>query len=73
MKFNKIVSNKIASSYRLSPECRRLLGRLQDALGINQTSVIEQAVRKLARQELDGERMGGVPVDGRQRRRRKGK
>jgi hypothetical protein len=33
---------------------------------------LEQAVRKLARQELDGERVGPVPADGR-RRRRKGK
>jgi hypothetical protein len=48
------------------------MGCLSDALGINHTAVIEQAVRKLARRELDGERIGGVPPDGR-RRKRKGR
>jgi hypothetical protein len=66
------MANKLPSSYRLSPECRRLLDRLQQVLGISRTSVLEQAVRKLARRELDGERVGPVPVDGR-RRQRKGK
>jgi hypothetical protein len=66
------MTNKLPSSYRLSPECRRLMGCLSDALGINHTAVIEQAVRKLARRELDGERIGPVPADGR-RRQGKGK
>jgi hypothetical protein len=61
------MNNKVPSSYRLSPECRRLMGRLSGALGISKTSVIEQAVRKLARLELDGERVGDVPPDGRRR------
>jgi hypothetical protein len=51
---------------------------LAEALGISQTGVLEQAVRKLARLELDGERIAAVPPDGRRRpagrpRGRKGK
>jgi hypothetical protein len=44
--------HKYPSSYRLSEECRRLIERLSDALGISQAGVLEQAVRKLARAEL---------------------
>jgi hypothetical protein len=44
--------NKHPSSYRLSEECRQLMERLSEALGISQAGVIEQAVRKLARAEL---------------------
>jgi hypothetical protein len=43
---------KHPSSYRLSEECRGLIEQLSAALGISQTGVIEQAVRKLARAEL---------------------
>jgi hypothetical protein len=63
---------KLASSYRLSPECRRLMERLSQAMGISQASVLEYAVRKVARLELDGERVAPMPADGR-RRQRKGK
>ena len=44
--------NKFPSSYRLSEECRELIARLSDALGVSQAGVIEQAVRKMARSEL---------------------
>jgi hypothetical protein len=40
------------TSYRLSEECLRLIALLAKSLGINQTAVVEQAVRKLARAEL---------------------
>jgi hypothetical protein len=47
--------SKNPTSFRLSEECLRLLARLSETLGINQTAVIEQAVRKLARAELSDE------------------
>jgi hypothetical protein len=50
-----MTENKQPSSYRLSEECRDLLIRLSEALGISQASVIEMAVRKLARAELKGQ------------------
>ena len=43
---------KNPTSFRLSDEALRLIARLSETLGINQTAVIEQAVRKLARAEL---------------------
>jgi hypothetical protein len=43
---------KNPTSFRLSDECLRLVARLSETLGINQTAVVEQAVRKLARAEL---------------------
>jgi hypothetical protein len=43
---------KHPASYRLSPECLALIERLSAVLGISQTGVVEQAVRKLAREEL---------------------
>lgn len=43
---------KNPTSFRLSDECLRLIARLSENLGINQTAVIEQAVRRLARAEL---------------------
>jgi hypothetical protein len=46
---------KNPTSFRLSDECLRLIARLSETLGINQTAVIEQAVRKLARAELPAE------------------
>jgi hypothetical protein len=39
---------KEATSYRLTPEVKRLIKVLADRLGINETSVIELAVRELA-------------------------
>jgi hypothetical protein len=43
---------KNPTSFRLSDECLHLVARLSKSLGINQTAVVEQAVRKLARAEL---------------------
>ena len=45
-------SSKYARSFRLSPECLQLIERLTVALGISQTAVVEQAVRRLARVEV---------------------
>ena len=42
---------KIRKGYRLSPEAVALLEKLTEKLGIPQTSVIEQAIRKLAERE----------------------
>lgn len=39
------------TSFRLSPEAVRLIKELSERLGISQASVVEQAVRKLARSE----------------------
>jgi predicted transcriptional regulator len=47
---------KGATSFRLSAEAKRLLGTLAEYLGISQASVLEQAVRQLARRE-------GLPVE----------
>jgi hypothetical protein len=47
-----MTARKQPSSFRLSEECYKLIGRLAEALGISQAGVIEQAVRKLARSEL---------------------
>jgi hypothetical protein len=47
-----MADSKQPSSYRLSEECRDLLVRLAEALGLSQAGVIEMAVRKLARLEL---------------------
>jgi hypothetical protein len=47
---------KGATSFRLSAEAKRLLEALAEYLGISQASVIEQAVRQLARRE-------GLPVE----------
>ncbi len=38
-------------SIRLDPETRRLLALLSERLGINQTAVIKQAIRLLAKRE----------------------
>jgi hypothetical protein len=45
---------KQPTSFRLSGECLELLEQLAGHLGISQTGVVEQAVRKLARAELPG-------------------
>ena len=42
---------KIRKGYRLSPGAVALLEKLTKKLGISQTSVIEQAIRKLAERE----------------------
>ncbi|PLS84244.1 MAG: hypothetical protein CYG60_18970 [Actinobacteria bacterium] len=43
--------NKRPHSFRLSPEALRLIKELSERLGISQASVVEQAVRRLAREE----------------------
>ena len=40
------------TSYRFSPEARELIDRLSVHLGISKVSVIELAVRRLARREM---------------------
>ena len=40
------------SSWRLSVEARELLAQLAQALGISQTSVLELAIRRMAKEEL---------------------
>jgi hypothetical protein len=55
-----MTESKQPSSYRLSEECRDLLVRLSEALGLSQAGVIEMAVRKLARAELDAPPAGQV-------------
>ena len=42
---------KRATSLRLSDKARRLLVKLAEKLGISQTSVLEMAIRKLAKEE----------------------
>lgn len=42
---------KKATSYRLSEDALELIEQLKEKLGISQASVVEQAVRKLARLE----------------------
>jgi hypothetical protein len=59
-----MATSKQASSYRLSPECRDLMNRLADHLGISQASVIEMAVRKLARAELPPDQQPTEPPPG---------
>ena len=64
---------KIGSSYRLSAEGRDLINRLAEHLGISQASVIEMAVRKLARAELPPDEQPGEPSPTGRRRSRKNK
>ena len=42
---------KNATSIRLTSEAKQLIERLSNKLGINQTSVIEMAIRVLAEKE----------------------
>ncbi|MBZ0309696.1 MAG: ribbon-helix-helix protein, CopG family [Anaerolineae bacterium] len=43
--------DKQQTSIRLTPEAKKLIERLSQKLGINQTSVIEMAIRVLADKE----------------------
>lgn len=43
------MKNKIKTSFRLTAQAKRLLARSARALGISQTAVLEQAIRKQAR------------------------
>lgn len=45
--------NKIAISFRLSPEAIEIIKGLARNLGVSQADVIELAVRKLQKQETD--------------------
>jgi hypothetical protein len=42
---------KGATSYRFSAEAQDILARLAEALGVNKTSVLEMALRRMARAE----------------------
>ncbi len=43
--------DKHTTSLRLTPEAKELIERLSQKLGVNQTSVIEMAIRVLAEKE----------------------
>jgi hypothetical protein len=45
-------TDKRSTTYRLSEEARTLLERLADHHGINQTAVLEMAIREKARRDL---------------------
>jgi hypothetical protein len=47
-----MATDKNPTSFRLSEEALGLIGRLAETLGISRTSVVEMAVRQLARREL---------------------
>ncbi|HEY4033966.1 MAG TPA: hypothetical protein VGL94_08410 [Ktedonobacteraceae bacterium] len=42
---------KEATSYRLTTEVKQLIKLLAQKLGVNETSIVELAVRKLAKEE----------------------
>jgi hypothetical protein len=65
----RMPTDKNPTSYRLSEEALALIDRLAEALGISRTSVVEMAVRQLARREL-GE---AAPPRGKPRKRGGGK
>jgi predicted transcriptional regulator len=43
------MKKKCQTSFRISPEAKRLLARLARAMGITQTAVIETAIRSQAK------------------------
>lgn len=43
---------KQATSYRLTDEGQRLIGKLSTALGVSRTGVLELAIRQMAKREL---------------------
>jgi antitoxin component of RelBE/YafQ-DinJ toxin-antitoxin module len=45
------METKQSTSYRLSKECKRLMNALAEKMGINLTSVLELAVRAMAKHE----------------------
>lgn len=51
------MSNKQATSIRLSPEAKSLLENLASKLGVTQASIIEIAIRRLA--EIEGVKLDG--------------
>lgn len=46
-----IMSDKLSTSLRLSPEAKRLLAELAKKLGITQAAIMEIAIRRLAEKE----------------------
>lgn len=49
--YNSGMTKKQATSIRLSPEAKRLLAALAKKLGVNQTAIMEIAIRRLAELE----------------------
>jgi predicted transcriptional regulator len=45
------METKPSTSYRLSKECKRLIMALAAKMGVNQTSILELAIRAMAKQE----------------------
>jgi hypothetical protein len=45
------METKLSATYRLSKECKRLIAALSAKLAISYTSVIELAVRAMAKKE----------------------
>lgn len=52
------MTEKTATSIRISPEAKRLLKELSRELGISQAAVIEIAIREYARDRLLGHQPG---------------
>lgn len=48
--------NKIATSFRLSPEAMGMLDRLKERTGLSQAGILELAIRRMA--EAEGVREG---------------
>lgn len=48
-------TDKRSTTYRLSDEARSYLERLAEHHGINQTAVLEMAIRQMARKDLPTE------------------
>lgn len=44
-------SRKTPTAFRLSEKAKSLLGALAEKLGVNQTSVVEMAIRQMAERE----------------------
>ena len=51
MRYNCIMSNKQATSIRLTPEAKCLVENLAKKLGVSQAAIIEIAIRRLAQAE----------------------
>jgi predicted transcriptional regulator len=55
------VTIKNPTSFRLSDKAVECLAQLADHLGVSRTSVLELALRQLARREMGGARQGKRP------------
>jgi hypothetical protein len=60
-------STRSPSSYRLSDEALDLIDKLAGILGVSKTSVLEMAIRQLARREMNYEAQPKKP-DGRRKK-----